>query len=401
MVRGVATIIPPLPIRAIRQFIRLESASGIVLLSAAVLALLIDNSAYSKFYNNVLNTPLAFHFGAINFSHSILFWINEGLMTLFFLLVGLEIKREIYCGELSSFNKIILPGAAAIGGMLIPAVIYALFNWHNTVGLRGWAIPTATDIAFSLGILTLCGRRIPLALKVFLTALAIFDDIGAIIVIAIFYTAKISLPAELFALLCLGLLLGFNRRGIKQLWPYLLVGILLWLSVLASGIHATLAGVALAFTIPLDGDELRVMYSPLRRLEHFLHPWVAFAVLPLFGLANAGISFANIEWHDWLNPITLGVIAGLFIGKQIGVLGASWLIIKTGYVNLPDRVSWRGIYGVALICGVGFTMSLFIGSLAFRGFNGHYEELVRMGVLAGSLLSGIMGYLVLRWRITK
>ncbi|MGB6976466.1 MAG: Na+/H+ antiporter NhaA [Gammaproteobacteria bacterium] len=395
------TRIHKLPISAIRSFIRLESSSGIILLSAAILSFLINNSPFSTFYNTLLQTPINIHLSTFHFAKPILFWINEGLMALFFLLAGLEIKCELWGGELDSFRKIALPGSAALGGMLMPALIYVLFNWYDGVGLRGWAIPTATDIAFSLGILTLCGRRVPLALKVFLTALAIFDDLGAIIIIAIFYTATIYWLAMLMSLLCLGVLFALNRLGIKQLWPYLLVGVLLWLSILGSGIHATLAGVALAFTIPLEGDGVKIIRSPVRRLEHLLHPWVAFGVLPLFGLANAGVSFANVRWGDWLNPITLGVIVGLFVGKQIGVLGASWLIIKSGYATLPNNTNWRGIYGVALICGIGFTMSLFIGGLAFSGFDGNHEKLVRMGVLVGSMLSGLTGYFVLRWRTIK
>jgi NhaA family Na+:H+ antiporter len=397
----VNTKIHKLPIRAVQQFIRLESFSGIILLTTAITALLIDNSHYRTFYNTLLETPFSLHFSTFHFTQPIVFWINEGLMSFFFLLVGAEIKREIFDGELDSIRKIVLPAAAAVGGMLIPACIYFLLNWPNKVALRGWAIPTATDIAFSLGVLALCGRRVPLSLKLFLTTLAIFDDLGAIIIIAIFYTASISWIGILVSLFFLGALLILNRLGVKQLWPYLVGGILLWVSILASGIHATLAGVALAFIIPLEGDKSRMISSPLRRLEHLLHPWVAFAVLPLFGLVNAGISFAHIQWHDWLNPITLGVIVGLFVGKQIGVLGASWLIIRMGYANLPENVNWRAMYGVALICGVGFTMSLFIGDLAFQGFDGQHNELVRMGVLAGSLLSGLFGYLVLRGRIIK
>lgn len=363
----------------IREFIRLEAASGILLFAVAVLALIVDNSPLSHYYQAIFNITI--------FSKSLLQWINEGLMTLFFLLVGLEIKREMLVGELNSFSKVCLPAIAAFGGMVAPAIIYIIINWHNPRALRGWAIPTATDIAFALGVLSLLRSRIPLSLKMFLMALAIFDDIGAIVIIAIFYSGKIFLVFLGFAGLCFLILLLFNRWGVKKLSPYIFLGIILWFCMLKSEVHAAISGVVLAFVMPLDS----------KKLESRLHPWVLFLVLPLFGFANAGVSFAGIHFKTWLNSIPLGIALGLIIGKQLGVFSATWLAVKFKLANRPKDSDWLSIYGIAVVCGIGFTMSLFIGSLAFSKFAGDYMQWVRLGVLSGSLISGIFGYLLLRF----
>ena len=320
-------------------------------------------------------------------------WINDGLMTIFFLLVGLEVKREILSGELNSIKKCVLPAIAAVGGMLVPALIYVVFNWGDARALQGWAIPVATDIAFSLGILALLGNaRVPVALKMFLTALAIFDDIGAIIVIAIFYTSHISLWLLLIALALITLLFILNYFNVRYVSVYLAIGFLLWLCVLNSGVHATLAGVIIALAIPL-GDKQN---SPLLMLEKDLHPWVAFGVLPIFAFANAGVSLLGLSWQDIFSPITLGIAAGLFFGKQLGIFGSSFLAIRSGVTQRPRDTEVKQVYGVSLIAGVGFTMSLFIGSLAF-GNAGHFDAMVRLGVIAGSFFSGIVGYFLLRY----
>jgi len=384
-----------LPIKFVRRFIKLESAGGIVLFSAAVLALIISNTPLHHYYQDLLKVNFSIHFGDYGLSKPLILWINDGMMTIFFLLVGLEIKRELFVGELNSLAKVALPGIAAIGGMVGPALIYIMFNMHDPNLLRGWAIPTATDIAFSLGVIYLLGTRVPLSLKIFLTALAIFDDIGAIIIIAAFYTAKISMLSLIFAAVCLLVLLLMNRLGVKNLVAYFFVGIILWLCVLQSGVHATLAGVALAFAIPLK-DRNKPSYSPLRSLEEKLHPWVAFFVLPVFGFANAGISFSGLRADQLLSSMPLGIAAGLFFGKQLGIFATVWLAIKMGFAKMPTGANWLSIYAIGLICGIGFTMSLFIGTLAFDEMGGGYVVMVRIGVLAGSFLSGVLGYMLLR-----
>ncbi|MDF2867142.1 MAG: nhaA [Gammaproteobacteria bacterium] len=384
-----------MPIKTLRKFIKLEAASGIILLFFAILALILDNSPFYHYYEMVLDAPFAIQFGTFSLAKPVLTWINDGLMALFFLLVGLEIKREMLEGELNSIPKMVLPGIAALGGMLLPAFIYAAFNWHNPDYLRGWAIPTATDIAFSLGLLALLGSRFSGALKVFLTALAILDDLGAIIVIAIFYTADLSWLALGLAGICLALLFLLNRLGVTSLTPYGLVGFVLWVCVLKSGVHATLAGVALALAIPCKTSKNQ-NFSPLRKLEHHLHPWIAFGVLPLFAFANAGINFKGTTPAMLIHSIPLGITCGLLFGKQLGVFGACWLAVKAKIAKLPDGISWKQLYGVAALCGIGFTMSLFIGTLAFdETANLDYARLVRIGVFSGSILSGVCGYLVL------
>jgi NhaA family Na+:H+ antiporter len=326
-----------------------------------------------------------------------LHWVNDGLMAVFFLLVGLEIKRELLDGRLRTWPDRILPGVAALGGMLLPALVYAAVNRHSPETLRGWAIPAATDIAFALGVLTLLGRRVPVSLKVFLTALAILDDLGAVVVIALFYTANLSLPMLGGAAVVLAVLAGLNRAGIRSLWPYLALGLALWVFVLLSGVHATIAGVLLALTIPLRPSPGRPddPTSPLHALEHALHPWSAFLILPVFGFANAGVSLAAFHPGMLLEPVTLGVALGLVLGKQLGVFGFVLAVVRLGWAQRPAGASWAQVYGVALLCGVGFTMSLFIGLLAFAQ-RPDLESETKIGVLLGSLVSMGAGALVLR-----
>ena len=380
--------------QGLREFLRLEAAGGIVLGIAAALALIACNSGLVDFYRSVLVLPVEVRIGQLQIAKPLLLWINDGLMAIFFLLVGLEIKREFLEGELSSLRQALLPAIAAVGGMAVPALIYVLCNAGDPVAVHGWAIPAATDIAFAMGVLSLLGARVPLGLKVFLLALAIFDDLGAIIIIAVFYTANLSLTSLLLAGGVLLVMLGLNRLGVTRIAPYALLGIVLWVCVLKSGVHATLAGVAMALAVPMrapDGD------SPLKQLEHALHPWVAFLVVPLFGFANAGVSFAGMGAAALGNGVSLGIAAGLFIGKQVGVLGSVFLCVRLRLAELPDGVGWLALYGAALLAGIGFTMSLFIGTLAWD--TPDYGTALRIGVIAGSLLSGIAGYLLLRFAL--
>ena len=374
----------------IREFVRMEAAGGIALGLAAVLALIASNSGLAAIYAVFLDLPVELRLGHLQIAKPLLFWINDGLMAIFFLLVGLEIKRELVEGELSSVRQAALPAIAAFGGSLVPALIYVLCNLTDAVALRGWAIPAATDIAFAVGVLSLLGARVPIGLKVFLLALAIFDDLGAIVVIAIFYTANLSAISLLLAGGVLIVMLALNRVGVTRIAPYALLGIVLWVCVLKSGVHATLAGVAMAFAIPTHAPEGR---SPLRALEHALHPWVAFLVVPLFGFANAGVSFAGIGVGTFTEGVSLGIAAGLFIGKQLGVFGAVYASVRLGIARLPEGVSWTGIYGAGVLAGIGFTMSLFIGTLAWDTTD--YAAPLRIGVLGGSLLSGVVGYVIL------
>ncbi len=378
------------PLSAFRQFLGNEASAGIILMGVAFLAILIANSPAAPVYFATLNRYVL--------GLSVLHWINDALMAVFFLLVGLEIKREFLDGQLSSWSRRALPGFAALGGMAAPALIYVAFNAGSPETLRGWAIPAATDIAFALGVLSLLGPRVPISLKVFLTALAILDDLGAVIIIALFYTADLNVYALLGALFVFGVLRAFNALGYQKLTPYLLLGAVLWFLVLKSGVHATLAGVALALTIPIKvspgaPDDAK---SPLHRLEHALHPWVAFLIIPIFGFANAGVSFAGVGPSALLAPVPLGITLGLFIGKQIGVFGFAWAAIRSGLADLPANASWLQLYGVSLLCGIGFTMSLFIGLLAFPTSQA-LQDATKIGVLAGSLIAGAIGWLVLRF----
>jgi NhaA family Na+:H+ antiporter len=377
----------------IRKFIRLESSGGLVLIGAAAAALLLDNSPLAWLYDRLLGLSLAITIGEFGLEKPLLLWINDGLMAVFFLLVGLEIKREALTGELSSRAKAALPLAAALGGMVAPAAVFMFLNRGQPENLTGWAIPAATDIAFALGILSLLGPRVPLSLKVLLTAIAIVDDLGVIVIIAIFYTADLSWISLALAAICgLGLFV-LNRKGVTTYAPYMLIGIVMWVCVLKSGVHATLAGVALALAIPLRTSG-PVTASPLMRLEHALHPWVAFMIMPAFAFANAGMPLLDLRWQDLLQPLTLGIALGLFVGKQVGVFFAARLAVALGIADRPAEASWPHVYGVALLSGIGFTMSLFIGTLAFDGVD--KATAVRLGVIAGSVLAGVSGYLVLR-----
>jgi NhaA family Na+:H+ antiporter len=377
---------------SIAAFIRTEAASGVILLATAALALIAANSGLQVLYGAFLELPLGVRLGDFQLQKPLLLWINDGLMAIFFLLVGLEIKRELVEGELSTREQAMLPCLAALGGMVVPAAIYAAVNLGDPVALHGWAIPAATDIAFALGVLALLGNRTPSSLKVFLVALAIIDDLGAIVIIALFYSGELS-PWSLglagAVMLCL---IALNRLGVTRIAPYMLLGIALWLFVLKSGVHATLVGVAVALAIPIREDPSG--RSPLRELESVLHPWVAFLVMPAFAFANAGVSFAGINVAHLFAGVPLGITLGLFLGKQIGAFGAGWLAIRAGWARMPEGADWGLLYGTCMLAGIGFTMSLFIGTLAFELAS--YAAPVRLGVLMGSALSGVAGYLVLR-----
>ena len=379
-----------------QAFLQSEALGGYVLMLAALVALIVANSPAAPYYFGALETKFGFQAGPVVLKESVLHWINDGLMAVFFLLVGLEIKREVLDGQLRGAARIVLPGIAAVGGMVLPALIYVLINAGSPETLRGWAIPAATDIAFALGILALLGSRVPTSLKVFLTALAILDDLGAIVIIALFYTSTLNTFALGMAGALLVVLFCMNRMGVLRLAPYLLIGAVLWYFVLKSGVHATLAGVALALAIPLrpqnQGDTGE--YSPLHALEHALHKPVALLIVPVFGFANAGVSFAGLGLATLAQPVPLGVALGLFLGKQLGVFGFAWLAIKSGLATLPRHATYTQLYGVALLCGIGFTMSLFIGALAFT--DPAAVDATKIGVLTGSLASAIAGFVLLR-----
>ena len=377
------------------EFLELESAGGILLILVALLAIIMANSPLQSFYELLLSTPVEIRIGLLEVAKPLLLWVNDGLMAIFFFLVGLELKRELTEGELSSIRSIALPGVGAIGGMAIPALIYVYFNHHDPISMKGWAIPAATDIAFALGVLMLLGSRVPASLKIFLTSLAIFDDIGAIVIIALFYTEKISLSALVIAGVCILILFILNRRNVVSKSPYILLGVIMWIATLKSGVHATLAGVILAMFIPLRSKK-EPDISPLKDMEHDLHSVVAFFVLPVFAFSNAGISLKGIGLDQLLHGVPLGIALGLFIGKQVGIFGLCWLAIKMKLAALPKGVSWASLYGVATLCGIGFTMSLFISALAFEdhGVNTFFDE--RLGIILGSVVSGIAGYFILR-----
>jgi NhaA family Na+:H+ antiporter len=378
----------------IADFLKLESAGGLLLVAAAVFALICSNSPLRHAYDGLLKIPVEVRVGSFAVAKPLLLWINDGLMAIFFLLIGLEVKREVIEGELSRPAQIVLPVVAGLGGMVVPAFIYLLFNRGNGAALNGWAIPTATDIAFALGVLSLLGERVPMSLKIFLTAVAIADDLGAIGIIALFYTAELSLSMLFLAAAAIAVLIVLNLRKITRIAPYVIVGVILWVFVLKSGVHATLAGVAIAFAVPLKARDVRGN-APLHQLEHGLHPWVAFGILPIFAFANAGVSFVGVTLTALAQPLPLGIAAGLFVGKLVGVCGAGAVLVRLGLATLPEGASWCQLVGVAALCGVGFTMSLFIGSLAFDGLE--YFTPLRLGVIAGSTLSGVTGYLLLRF----
>ena len=379
----------------LQEFLALESAGGLVLMAAAVLALVVANSPLASAYEALLAVPVQVRVGALDIAKPLILWINDGLMAVFFLLVGMELKREIVEGHLSSLRQASLPAFAALGGMLAPAAIYAAINRGDAAALKGWAIPMATDIAFALGVVALLGSRVPGALKALLLSIAIFDDLGAIIVIAAFYTEGLSVVSLLVAgVLILGLAV-LNRAGVARPAAYLVLGVPLWVAMLKSGVHATLAGVIVALFIPMRGKG-EASESPLRHLEHALHPWVAFGVLPIFAFANAGVPLAGLSPSDALRPIPLGIMAGLFLGKPIGILLLCAIAVRLRLAVLPDGAGWAPVAATGLLCGIGFTMSLFIASLAFEPGGGGPGGLDRLGILVGSLASGVCGYLALR-----
>ncbi len=380
----------------IEEFLKKESTGGLLLICATILALLLSNTGMSSLYETFLHIPVEIRVGALHIDKSLYHWVNDGLMAIFFLLIGLEVKREILEGHLSSVKQVILPGVAAVGGMLVPGLIYLIFNHDNPIAANGWAIPTATDIAFALGILSLLGNRVPVSLKIFLMALAIMDDLGAIVIIALFYTTELSTLSLIVAGTSLTLLTILNFSGVTQKSVYFVIGAVLWVSVLKSGVHATLAGVALAFTIPLNArNKQNEHFSPLKEIEHGLHFWVALFILPLFAFVNAGVDITEISLNQMSGNVPLGIMLGLFIGKQLGVFGFSWLAIKLNIARLPDDSNWLQLYGVSVLTGIGFTMSLFIVSLAFED-DSIFQYTDKLAILIGSFISGIVGYLALR-----
>lgn len=384
----------------ITRFLRLDAAGGILLIVATMLALVFANTNLKGAYQLLLSTPVQIMIGDLNIAKPLLLWINDGLMAVFFFLVGLELKRELLEGELSDPRNIILPAIGAVGGMVFPALVYLYFNADDPIAAQGWAIPAATDIAFALGVLALLGSRVPISLKIFLTSLAIFDDIGAILIIAIFYTSKISITALIVVALCIPVLAIFNKTNIVSRSPYFLVGMIMWVATLKSGVHATLAGILLAMFIPLTSKK-EPGVSPLKSIEHDLHSVVIFFILPIFAFANAGIDFSGVGSEQVFHDVPMGIALGLFAGKQVGIFGLCGLFILLGWAKLPQGMNWGSLYGTAALCGIGFTMSLFVGSLAFEetGVNLLFDE--RLGIIVGSLASGILGYLLLRFSLKK
>ena len=385
----------PNPFSCLSALLKHEAAGGVLLMLAAAAALALDNSPLAPLYDALLTIPVVVQVGALALEKPLLLWINDGLMALFFLLVGLEIKRELLEGNLSSWRQAALPALAAVGGMAAPALIYAALNADDPVALRGWAIPAATDIAFAVGILALLGSRVPAGLKVFLLALAVIDDLGAIVIIAVFYTADLSLFSLAIAGVSAAALLTLNLAGATRLLPYILIGLVMWVAVLKSGVHATLAGVVIALFVPLRTKDAASDPPPLVRAEQGLHGFVALFVMPVFAFANAGVHLGGLSFGDFLSPIPLGIAAGLLVGKQLGIFGLTWAGVRLGLCRLPEGVTWLHVYGASALAGIGFTMSLFIGALAFD--DPAHQAAVRLGVLSGSLLSGVVGYATLRW----
>ncbi|TFH89939.1 Na+/H+ antiporter NhaA [Vibrio ouci] len=377
--------------KLIRDFLRMESASGILLVLAAAIAMLVANSPLNEFYQGFLHSYLL----GMSLSH----WINDGLMAIFFLLIGLEVKRELLEGALKSKETAMFPAIAAVGGMLVPALIYVMFNIDNESALAGWAIPAATDIAFALGIMALLGNRVPASLKVFLLALAIIDDLGAVVIIAFFYTADLSTLALTAGFISTAVLFWLNAKKVTKLSPYLIVGAILWFAVLKSGVHATLAGVVIGFAIPLKGE--KDGHSPLKHLEHLLHPYVSFGVLPLFALANAGISLEAVSIEGLTSMVPMGIALGLLVGKPVGIMLFCWASLKLKLTELPVGIRMRHIFAVSVLCGIGFTMSIFISSLAFEYEAESLDTYARLGILMGSTISAILGYILLRMSLPK
>ncbi|ELJ8792727.1 TPA: Na+/H+ antiporter NhaA [Vibrio cholerae] len=370
----------------IRDFFKMESAGGILLVIAAAIAMVIANSAMGEGYQAFLHTYV--------FGMSVSHWINDGLMAVFFLLIGLEVKRELLEGALKSRETAIFPAIAAVGGMLAPALIYVAFNFNDPAAIQGWAIPAATDIAFALGIMALLGKRVPVSLKVFLLALAIIDDLGVVVIIALFYSSDLSTIALTIGFIMTGVLFMLNAKHVTKLSIYLVAGLILWIAVLKSGVHATLAGVVIGFAIPLKGNKGE--HSPLKHLEHALHPYVAFAILPVFAFANAGISLQGVSLAGLTSMLPLGVALGLFLGKPLGIFSFSWAAVKLGVAKLPEGINFKHIFAVSVLCGIGFTMSIFISSLAFGQANEAYDTYARLGILMGSNTAALLGYSLLR-----
>lgn len=375
----------------IRDFFKMESAGGILLVIAAAVAMIVANSALADTYNAILHTYV--------FGMSVSHWINDGLMAVFFLLIGLEVKRELLEGALKSRETAIFPAIAAVGGMLAPALIYVLFNINDSEAIQGWAIPAATDIAFALGIMALLGSRVPVSLKVFLLALAIIDDLGVVVIIALFYSSDLSTLALAIGFVMTGVLFMMNSKHVTKLSWYLLAGFILWFAVLKSGVHATLAGVVIGFAIPLKGDAKEK--SPLKHLEHALHPYVAFIILPIFAFANAGISLEGVSISGLTSMLPLGIALGLLVGKPLGIFSFSWLAVKMGFAKLPEGVNFKHILAVSVLCGIGFTMSIFISSLAFVGVSAEFDTYARLGILMGSTSAALIGYTLLHLTLPK
>ncbi|UGA56190.1 Na+/H+ antiporter NhaA [Vibrio sp. VB16] len=375
----------------IRDFFKMESAGGILLVIAAAVAMVVANTGFGESYNNVLHTYV--------FGMSVSHWINDGLMAIFFLLIGLEVKRELLEGALKSKETAIFPAIAAVGGMLAPALIYILFNYGDPQAMQGWAIPAATDIAFALGIMALLGKRVPISLKVFLLALAIIDDLGVVVIIALFYSGDLSTLALTIGFIMTGVLFMMNSKNVTKLPYYVIAGLILWIAVLKSGVHATLAGVVIGFAIPLKGKEGEE--SPLKHLEHALHPYVAFLILPIFAFANAGISLAGVSLSGLTSMLPLGIALGLLVGKPLGIFSFSWIAVKSGVAKLPEGVNMKHIFAVSVLCGIGFTMSIFISSLAFTGVSAEFDTYARLGILLGSTTAAILGYVLLSISLPK
>lgn len=377
----------------IRQFLRQEAAGGIILIAAAVVALIMANTSLQETYQTFLDLPVMVQIASFEIAKPLLLWINDGLMAIFFLVVGLEVKRELMQGSLAGRDKAIFPAIAALGGMLAPALIYLLFNGADEVTRQGWAIPAATDIAFALGVMALLGNRVPTSLKVFLLALAIIDDLGVIIIIALFYTHEVSTIALAIAAAAIGVLAFMNWRGVEKTSLYMIVGLVLWGAILKSGVHATLAGVIVGFMIPLNS---KGKSSPSEALEHELHPWVAFLILPLFAFANAGVPLQGVSLSGLTSLLPLGIAAGLFIGKPLGIFSFSWLAVKLGIARLPEGIGFKQVFAVAVLCGIGFTMSIFIASLSFANVDVAFSTYSKLGILVGSTTAAVVGYGLLR-----
>ncbi|UJF19682.1 Na+/H+ antiporter NhaA [Vibrio sp. SS-MA-C1-2] len=387
---------------AIRQFLKLESAGGILLIIASILAMVFANTAFQGLYHGFLNTPVTVGVGALVIDKPLILWINDGLMAVFFLVIGLEVKRELLEGSLATKEQAIFPAVAAVGGMVIPALVFLMFNFGDDIARDGWAIPAATDIAFALGIMALLGSRVPISLKIFLLALAIIDDLGAIVIIALFYSSDLSVMALVIAFAATALLFWMNIKDVTKISWYVVVGIILWVSVLKSGVHATLAGVVIGFAIPLKGDSKKDKeYSPLKTMEHALHPYVAYFILPIFAFANAGVSLQGVSMGGLTSMLPLGIIFGLLFGKPIGITLASWLAVKSGMAKLPEGVTFIHIVAVSVLCGIGFTMSMFISSLAFEQASADFGTYSRLGILIGSLLAAVIGYFLLHKTLPK